>query len=235
MVPVLPSLPGFLSVSEVLQIEDTWDELCLLNNDEMNQEPTRETLLFRIRDLNDDAAWKEFADAYTPLIYGYACRVGLQDDDAITVSQDVLSTVARNIGDFRYDPSKGRFRSWLKAIVRSRITDFVRSQQRQERGSGDTRVHLAIQAVERSNNDDAIWQLEYRRSAFHWAAERTRIEFRSKTWEAFWKTSVEGLSVKETAESLKMTVGAVYIARSRILTRLREVVTEYHEAREHPV
>jgi RNA polymerase sigma factor (sigma-70 family) len=191
-------------------------------------EITRASLLVRIRDLRDEIAWAEFARLYTPLIYRVARQSGLQDADASLVTQDVLITVARTIHRFEYDRANGSFRGWLKVVTRSRLSDFLRAQGRHVQGSGDTAV-LRVLDEQADPTQPDLWEHEYRRSLFEWAAERIRCEFEEKTWQAFWQTSVDDRETADVAESLGMSVGAVYIARSRVLARLRREVEDVEE------
>jgi RNA polymerase sigma-70 factor (ECF subfamily) len=75
-------------------------------------------------------------------------------------------------------------------------------------------------------DESALFDTEYRRQLFRWAAEQIRGEFRETTWDAFWRTCVDGCEIKQVAEQLDVSVGAVYIARSRVLARLRERVSQ---------
>lgn len=191
-------------------------------------ESTRASLLVRIRDLRDEMAWGEFARLYTPLIYRFARQSGLQDADASLVTQDVLITVARTIHRFEYDRKNGTFRGWLKVVTRSRLSDFLRAQGRQTQGSGDSGVLQVIDEQADPSQPD-LWEREYRRSLFEWAVERIRCDFEENTWQAFWQTSVDGREAAEVAEQLGVSVGAVYIARSRVLARLRREIEEVDE------
>ncbi len=181
-------------------------------------ETTRPSLLVRIRDLRDELAWSEFAQLYTPLIDRFARQSGLQDADASLVTQDVLVTVARTLHRFDYDRRNGSFRGWLKVLTRSRLSDFLRAQGRHPQGSGDTGM------LQLMDEQPDLWEREYRRSLFEWAVERIRCDFEDTTWQAFWQTSVDGAETKAVGEKLGLSVGAVYIARSRVLARLREEV-----------
>lgn len=91
---------------------------------------TQPSLLVRIRDARDAASWRQFVEIYAPLVYGFLRKQGLQDADAGDVAQDALRTVAQSIGQWNYDPQRGTFRGWLLAVVRSRLTDFHRRQER---------------------------------------------------------------------------------------------------------
>jgi RNA polymerase sigma factor (sigma-70 family) len=189
---------------------------------------TRPSLLVRIRDLRDEMAWGEFAQLYTPLIYRFARQSGLQDADASLVTQDVLVTVARTIHRFEYNPKSGSFRGWLKVVTRSRLNDFLRAQRREVQGTGDTgMLHLIDEQPDPSQPD--IWEREFRRTLFEWAVDRIRCDFEDTTWQAFWQTSVGGRETRDVAETLEMSVGAIYIARSRVLARLRKEIEEVDE------
>ncbi len=186
---------------------------------------TRPSLLVRIRDLRDEMAWGEFAQLYTPFIYRVARQSGLQDADASLVTQDVLVTVARTIHRFEYNPKSGSFRGWLKVVTRSRLNDFLRAQGREVQGTGDTgMLHVLDEHPDASQPDN--WEREFRRTLFEWAIERIRCDFEDTTWQAFWQTSVEDRKTRDVAEELGLSVGAVYIARSRVLARLRKEIEE---------
>ena len=185
---------------------------------------TRPSLLVRIRDLKDEEAWRQFVGLYTPLVYRYARKRGLQDADAADLAQDVLRAVAT--GGINYDPQRGRFRAWLYGLARHKLCDFLAAQDRACRGTGDTPAQLRLAEEPAPAQETALWDLEYERRLFEWAAEQVRGEFRDQTWQAFWQTAVHGKQAKDTAEALGMTLGAVYIAKSRVLARLRKEIQQ---------
>src|SRR5438105_2631234 len=183
---------------------------------------TRQSLLVRLRDPRDAQAWKQFVDAYAPLVYGYARKRHLQDADAADLTQDVLRAVAGAIGRLNYDPERGSFRGWLFTIVRNKLRNFLSRNGRHGRGSGDTDAQDLLAALPAQEQDSAEWDKEYEQRVFGWAAEQVRGEFEDSTWQAFWLTAVEGKSPRDAAAILNLTVGAVYIAKSRIIARLRK-------------
>jgi RNA polymerase sigma-70 factor (ECF subfamily) len=186
---------------------------------------TQPSLLVRIRDASDAQAWTEFADLYVPLIYGFARKHGLQDADAADLTQDVLRSVAGAVRNFQYDPRRGSFRSWLFTVVRNRMLNFLAARQREELATGDTATQRVLDAQPARNEDHlAAWEQQYEQQLFAWAAERVRANVEPSTWLAFWKTAVEGRSGKETADELGLTVAAVYLAKSRVMARLKEQV-----------
>jgi RNA polymerase sigma-70 factor (ECF subfamily) len=191
---------------------------------------TRPSLVLRLRDLDDEVAWAEFVEIYEPLIYQLARRKGLQDADARDLCQDVLRAVASAIGRWDPDPAKGRFRAWLFRIARNVLVNFLARQGRQARGSGRTSVQELLEDLPAADAPaEAEFAAEFRHRAFQWAAERVRHEFTASTWQAFWRTGVEGRPVAEVARELGLSVAAVYVARSRVLARLRDRVRQLAE------
>ncbi len=190
--------------------------------------PTRPSLLIRIRDPLDRAAWDEFVSLYAPLIYRFARRGGLQDADAADVVQDVLRGVSRAIGRLEYDPARGNFRTWLFAATRNALINA--RIRRPALGCGGSSAQRRLEDVPAPGDDDEdAWEREYRRQRFLCAAERARVDFEESTWSAFWATAVENRPAREAAETLGLSIGAVYIAKSRVLARLRSVQAELEQ------
>jgi RNA polymerase sigma-70 factor (ECF subfamily) len=190
---------------------------------------TRPSLLVRIRDPLDEAAWAQFVDVYAPLIYGYARRNGLQDADAADLTQEVLRAVAAAAGRLEYDPRRGSFRGWLFTVVRNDLRTFLDRRRRQARAAGGTDAQRLLDQQPAPGGDpEALWQEEYERRLFRWAADRVRQDVAETTWQAFWQTAVEGRGAREAAGALGLSVAAVYMAKSRVLARLKELVREVH-------
>jgi RNA polymerase sigma factor (sigma-70 family) len=186
---------------------------------------TRASLLIRLRDRTDQSAWNEFVAVYGPVIYRFARNRGLQDADAADMMQDVLRSVTGAIVRLDYDPQQGRFRGWLFTITRNRVMTLLASRKGKPHGTGNSDVNalLAAQPDQHGGLDDD-WELEYRRSQTAQAMELVRSEFSEKVWSAFWKTAVEAAPADTVGRELRMSTGAVYVAKSRVLARLREVV-----------
>ena len=184
---------------------------------------TRPSLLLRLRDVTDEQAWRDFVRIYTPLIFGYCRRRNLQEADAADVAQEILCAVAAAMPAFDYDPQRGRFHGWLLQVTRHKVQNFFARSYRHPRPAGETTLER-IPAEQPSPAEQAVWEEDYRQRLFLWAADKARPEFQPATWEAFWLTSVESLSVKETAARTGISAGAVYIARCRVVARLRELV-----------
>ncbi len=188
---------------------------------------TRSSLIARLADMGDNDAWREFASLYEPFIYRQARRFGLQHADARELVQEVLVAVSTAVTRFTIDKQRGRFRTWLYAVGRNICLQYLSKLRACERGSGDSKVRAAILATpDPSSIPSRELTLDLKRHAFLWVAHEVRSEFQPNTWRAFWQTAVENHSIQSTATDLGMSVGAVYIARSRVMARLRQRVQE---------
>ncbi len=186
---------------------------------------TRPSLLVRLRDANDHEAWADFVRLYAAAIYRFARRKGLQDADAADVTQEVLRGVAGSIGRLDFDPRQGMFRGWLFTLAHRRLCDWLASRQRRERGSGDSAT-LQFLHDQPERADEERWEQDLEREMFARAADKIRPAFSESTWQAFWQTAVEGKSGKEVAAVLGLSVGAVYLAKSRVMVRLKEQIAQ---------
>ena len=185
---------------------------------------TRPSLLVRLRDRDDQEAWRLFVDLYGPLVYGLARRRGLQDADAADLTQEVCRSVAGAVRKLDYDPARGSFRAWLYTVARRHLCDFAERQRRHTAGTGDPDVQALLEGQPAPEAEAGEWERDYERRVFAWAAGRVREHFRENTWRAFWLTAMEGKSGEEAGRELGLSAGAVHVARSRVLARLKEEV-----------
>jgi RNA polymerase sigma-70 factor (ECF subfamily) len=180
---------------------------------------TQASLLVRLGNSADSAAWGRFVDLYAPPVYACARRHGLQDADAADVTQDVMRAVYTAFRRGDYDPDRGRFRGWLITIVRNKLRDHVR------RSGLRRHPEVGLAEVAAVDGDPAAtFEQECERRLFAWAAEQVRGRFRPETWQAFWRTAVEGRAGKTVADELNVSVAAVYLAKGRVMTALREQI-----------
>ena len=143
--------------------------------------------------------------------------------NAADLEQEVFRAVASAIDRWDPDPARGPFRNWLFRIARNMMLNLVASQRRHPRGTGRDEIRSLLEAQPSPTPEDsALFEMEYKRQLFRWAAERVRGEFRGTTWAAFWQTGVEGKKAQAVADALGMSIGAVYMARSRVVARLRQ-------------
>src|SRR5262245_58872999 len=119
---------------------------------------TSVSLLERVRRPGEAKAWERFVELYTPLLYHWARSVGLQDQDAADLVQDVLTSLVRKMPEFTYDPGRS-FRAWLRTVTLNQWRDNGKSRARRPLPNGGT----ALAEAEAPVRDDAFWEVEYRK------------------------------------------------------------------------
>jgi RNA polymerase sigma-70 factor (ECF subfamily) len=190
---------------------------------------TRMSLLVQIRDGANHAAWREFVALYGPVVYGFARKRGLQDADAADLMQDVLRSVSGAIGRLDYDRRQGTFRGWLFTITRNKIFNFLSARRIRPTAAGDSASHRILDSKPAESGGEDTWELEYQRRLASMAMDRIRGEFQDSTWKAFWLTAVDGVPAAEAAKQAGLSPGAVYVAKSRVLARLKSEVQTLQE------
>lgn len=190
-----------------------------------DQPATRHTLIAKLGDRANTAAWAEFVALYEPLIRRLARRKGLQDADAGDLCQEVFRVVAGAIDRWDPDPARGSFRGWLSRITRNLLINFLTRPRNRSIGSGSTSVQEFLEAQPAADPAaTALFEAEYQWRLFEYAANEVQGEFTAPTWQAFWRTAVEGYPPTIVSAELGLTIGAVYVARSRVLARLKRCV-----------
>jgi RNA polymerase sigma factor (sigma-70 family) len=185
---------------------------------------TRASLLIQIRDGANHGAWREFVDLYGPVVYGFARKRGLQDADAADLMQDVMRSVSTAIGRLDYDRNQGTFRGWLFTITRNKVFNFLSARRIRPQGSGDSTTNRMLDSHPDEHEGSDTWEVEYQRRLASIAMERVKSEFQENTWRAFWLTAVEGTAVADVAKEVGLSAGAIFVAKSRVLARLKEEV-----------
>lgn len=180
------------------------------------------SLLARVR-ARDQAAWERLVNLYSPLVYRWCKQCGLQAADAADIGQQVFLAVARKVGDFRRDRAGDSFRGWLRAIAMNRLHDHRRTVAKDKIEGGDALDGLALLDADASGASETKSQREEEESLlFRRAMDLMRTEFEEKTWQAFWQVIVDGRRPADVGRDLGMTANAVYLARGRVMRRLRE-------------
>lgn len=193
---------------------------------------TRASLLVQIRDGSNAAAWQEFINLYGPVVYGFARKRGLQDADAADVMQDVLRSVSGAIARLDYDRGQGTFRGWLFTITRNKVFNFLSARRNRPQGSGDSTTNRMLDSHPDQNDGSDVWETEYQRRLTALAMDRVKGEFQESTWRAFWLTAVEGVAAAEVTRQVGLSPGAIYVAKSRVLARLKNEVEKLRQEEE---
>jgi RNA polymerase sigma-70 factor (ECF subfamily) len=178
---------------------------------------TPSSLLERLRTTDNGLAWERLVKLYGPTVAGWCRRAGVSAEDAADIRQEVFMAVARGIVGFRKDRPADSFRGWLYTITRRRVLDHWRLAARRPQVTGGSEVNDQLaDSADSPPDGGATWE-EFQRGV-----QLIRGEFEERTWEAFWRMAVDGRTAVEVAAELGMTPGAVYVAKSRVLHRLRE-------------
>ncbi len=172
------------------------------------------TLLERLRQPNEYAAWDRFVELYTPLLFAWTQRIGLQETDAADLVQDVFTLLIHKLPDFVYDRGKS-FRGWLRTVALNQW----RSDQRRKGPAPAGAIDWDELAAP---TEEAFWEQDYRGHLVHRAMEMMRTDFPGPTWQACWECVVNARSAAEVGIELGMTAGAVRAAKFRVLTRWRQ-------------
>lgn len=184
--------------------------------------PTTSHSLVRRAQKAEPVAWEKLTRLYSPVVYGWARGAGLQPDDASDVMQDVFHTLTSRLNQFERRNDDDSFRGWLYSVTRNKIRDYFRTHRDKALAFGGTDAQEMFRELAETppdaNSSDGISELHGVRRR---ALELTSGEFESRTWQAFWRTAVEGDSPNDVASDLGISVWAVYKARSRVLTKLR--------------
>jgi RNA polymerase sigma-70 factor (ECF subfamily) len=184
---------------------------------------TSSSLLERIK-ANDTTAWDQLVKLYGPLVFHWCRRWELQDQDTADVCQEVFQAVALHIGSFRKERPGDSFRAWLRTITRNKVHDHFRRLGRELGGEGgtDAQARWAEVPAPQPRDDDSGAEKAAERRLFFRSLELIRAEFEERTWQAFWRTTVDGQKPKDVGADLGMSPGAVRVAKYRVLHRLRE-------------
>jgi len=190
--------------------------------------PTRQSLLSRLRDHADNVSWQEFFNTYWKLIYGVALRSGLNDSEAQDVVQETIISVAKHLPDFKYDRSKGSFKSWLLQMTKWRITDHLRRRRREaglhilhhtEPGSTST-----IERIPDPVGVDAVWEEEWQKNLFAAALQAVKAKVKPRHFQVFDLYVLRKWPVAKVTAALGVNLGQIYLAKHRITAALKKEI-----------
>ncbi|MFM8274174.1 MAG: RNA polymerase sigma factor [Gemmata sp.] len=184
---------------------------------------TSATLLGRLRDPRDADAWERLVELYAPLIRGWAERLNVRGADADDLVQEVMAVVVRRFPEFVHPERPGAFRGWLRAIAANCARTVWKTRKVQPVAPGGSDFGSYLARLEDPTDDLArTWEREHDVYVTRTLLERIRPDFEGRTWSLFGRFVLDGLPADEVAAEFGVTPNAVYIAKSRVLARLRE-------------
>jgi RNA polymerase sigma-70 factor (ECF subfamily) len=183
---------------------------------------TRQSLLIRAQ-TGETAAWKDLTDLYRPLILAWLNCQGVPAGDLEDLSQEVLLSVVQHLPGFQHTGHRGAFRTWLRTIVCRRTADYWRALDAATQAQGGSGVTAALQQLADPDSDlNRQWDEEHDRYVVHCLLDRVQEAFEPVTLQAFRRLALDGVSGAEAAQELGLSVAAVYMAKSRVLARMRQ-------------
>lgn len=199
-------------------------------NDEHEFLPTRQSLLSRLKDWNDQESWKVFFDTYWRLIYGAAIKAGLTNDEAEDVVQETVLSVLKSMPGFEYDPGKGSFKNWLMRLTAWRIKDQLRRRERavvrRGRAANDSAGTGTLEGLPDPEGLklEAVWDEEWEKNLMDAAVQRVKKKVDPRHFQAFDLYVIRQWPVSKVARTLRMNPGRVYLVKHRINNLIRKEI-----------
>lgn len=186
---------------------------------------TNHELILRLRNSQDNEAWSEFVTLYEPMIRRIAVKLGMSPENASDASQDVLLQLSQVVVKWNPQSHVGSFRSWLHQVARNAMIRILQKKSLHICGSGRTDVHQFLaEQPDRNLQESRYFDSEFRQQVFAFVLKKIESEFRPSTWRAFWLSTIEQHPIFDVAAELKISVGSVYISRSRVMKRVKAEV-----------
>lgn len=179
---------------------------------------TSESLLLRLRSANDFQAWSRFVDLYTPLLFFWARKIGLQQPDAADLVQEVLTLVHQKMPGFTYDEGKS-FRGWLRTVTLNKHRELQRRKSLKYADASQSLLEAIPEDVAAS-----VWDLDYQQTLVGRSMEILRKEFQPNTWNALREYVLSDRPAVDVAKETGLSVWTIYAAKSRLLSRMRELL-----------
>jgi len=194
--------------------------------------PTRQSLLERLKNLEDETSWNDFFETYWKLIYSTARRTGLSDAEAQDVVQETIISVARKIEGFNYDPEYGSFKAWLKRLTQWRVGDYIRKKQYQIHGKRLPKEERLNTSLAEQQEDPAwaemgnAWDEEWEKNLFNLALERVKKQVSPRQYQMFYFHICKDFPAKQVAQRLNAKLNEVYIAKYKVSSLIKQEIKE---------
>ena len=185
---------------------------------------TNVELISRLTNTQDQRAWAEFVKLYEPLLFNTARKLGLSQNDAVDAVQEVLVHLGKVVSQWKPTGRRGAFRGWLVQVARNQMLALIQRSTMLKAESASNDANEFALANSNDSQQSTYFNIEFRRTVFLYVVRKIRDSFSEKTWQAFWFTYMDQRSPPEVAAELDLTTGAVYIARSRVMSRLQSEI-----------
>ena len=185
--------------------------------------PTRQSLLSRLKNWDDQESWREFFDTYGELIYGLARKAGLGDAESQDVVQETLISVARQMPGFKYNPALGSFKGWLRQVTGRRIADQWRKRLPEDRPSHGENARSALENLPDTAAPafESLWEEEWQKHMLQTALRRVRRKVHPRQFQMFDLYVIQQWPMKSVTDILGVTAAQVYMAKMRVSRLLR--------------
>ena len=203
--------------------------------------PTRSSLLRRVKDTQDQQSWQEFSDIYDKLVFGFAIKAGLTEDEAQEVVQETMIAAAKHLPGFRYDPKVCSFKTWLLNLSRWRVQDQLRKRQvpstpqpgraRDDLGDDPSRTATVERIPDPAGAElEAIWNREWQMTLRDAALAKVKAQCDLKQWQIFDLYVLKEWSVREVTKALGVSAGRVYLVKHRISALVKKELQRLERA-----
>jgi RNA polymerase sigma-70 factor (ECF subfamily) len=184
---------------------------------------TSASLLERLRRQPDEASWQRLVELYTPLLRGWLRRNFVPQEDVDDLVQDIMAILVRELPRFQYDPGKGSFRGWLRTITLNELRQWWRTRQGRALASGGSEVARKLDELADPHSElSRLWDKEHDQYVVRRLLEMSAQDFEAPTWQAFRRVALDGADPPRVAAELGISLNAVYLAKYRVLRRLRQ-------------
>lgn len=181
------------------------------------------SLLNRLQVSPERETWNRLVELYSPLLRAWLRRYDVQECDADDLVQEVLLSVSKDIGKFTHGGKAGAFRAWLRSILINRLRNYWRARNRIPEATGESELERKLAQLEDPTSElSHLWNEEHDQSVLKRLLELVEPHFAPSTWEAFCRVAFEGANPRDVAADLQISLNAVAIAKSRVLSRLRQ-------------
>ena len=188
-----------------------------------NMNDTSLSLLARLRCSPESESWNRLVNLYEPLIRAWLRKYDVQDSDADDLLQEVLLAVSKDVSKFDHGGHPGAFRGWLKAILVNRLRKFWRARDHRPQARGDSDIDARLARLDDPASEmSQIWNRQHDQYVLRQLLALVEPHFAPSTWKAFCRVAFDGARADVVAKELKISLNAVFIAKSRVLSRLRQ-------------